>query len=367
MESGKFSLTEGAWPNFPLPAIVWRPCSAAPASSAATSCAPSPRRAGGCAWRCAGPISPASCEPTASSGRCEPVQANVRYPASVEAAVEGAEVVVNASGMQRETGRQSFDAVHAAGVAGDRRRGQGRRRPRSGAYFRPRRRRRLGKPLYREQGARRGRSPSRLPRGFDPAPVGGVRRRGQVLQPLRRTRARAAGAAGVRGRHGEAAAGLCRRRRARRRLGARRRPEAGDDLRTRRPRDDDADRGDERGDARRRAPPPHRAAAARAVASVGAGDGNRQRGVAGLFPGDVDDDPRSGRPAAQRQCRQRRGRSPRAALLPASASSRVAPRRSCRFISRAIARPGSSLPIALHERRPFRRVAERDMGGAGKQ
>ena len=58
-------------------------------------------------------------------GQVEPVQANVRYPASVEAAVEGAEVVVNACGVQRETGRQSFDAVHAFGSAGDRPRRQG--------------------------------------------------------------------------------------------------------------------------------------------------------------------------------------------------------------------------------------------------
>ena len=48
-------------------------------------------------------------------GQVEPMQANVRYPASVEAAVEGAEVVVNACGVQREAGRQSFDAVHARG------------------------------------------------------------------------------------------------------------------------------------------------------------------------------------------------------------------------------------------------------------
>ena len=48
-------------------------------------------------------------------GQVTPVQANVRFPASVEAAVEGAEVVVNASGVKRETGRQSFGAVHAAG------------------------------------------------------------------------------------------------------------------------------------------------------------------------------------------------------------------------------------------------------------
>jgi NADH dehydrogenase len=48
-------------------------------------------------------------------GQVQPFQANVRFPASVEAAVEGAEIVVNASGVKRETGRQSFAAVHAAG------------------------------------------------------------------------------------------------------------------------------------------------------------------------------------------------------------------------------------------------------------
>jgi uncharacterized protein YbjT (DUF2867 family) len=48
-------------------------------------------------------------------GQVEPVQANVRFPDSVAAALEGAEVVVNASGVKRETGRQRFDAVHALG------------------------------------------------------------------------------------------------------------------------------------------------------------------------------------------------------------------------------------------------------------
>jgi NADH dehydrogenase len=49
-------------------------------------------------------------------GQVQPVQANVRFPHSVEAAVAGAEVVVNASGIQRETSRQSFSAVHAYGA-----------------------------------------------------------------------------------------------------------------------------------------------------------------------------------------------------------------------------------------------------------
>jgi NADH dehydrogenase len=49
-------------------------------------------------------------------GQVQPVQANVRFPASVEEAVEGAEVVVNVSGVRREKGRQGFEAVHALGA-----------------------------------------------------------------------------------------------------------------------------------------------------------------------------------------------------------------------------------------------------------
>ena len=49
-------------------------------------------------------------------GQVQPVQANVRFPASVESAVEGADVVVNASGVKRESGRQSFSSVHADGA-----------------------------------------------------------------------------------------------------------------------------------------------------------------------------------------------------------------------------------------------------------
>jgi NADH dehydrogenase len=54
--------------------------------------------------------------PYGAVGQVEAVQANVRYPESVAAAAEGAEIVVNATGVKRETGRQSFDAVHAYGA-----------------------------------------------------------------------------------------------------------------------------------------------------------------------------------------------------------------------------------------------------------
>jgi len=49
-------------------------------------------------------------------GQIELVQANLRYPDSIAAALEGADVVVNAAGIQRQRGRQTYEAVHAAGA-----------------------------------------------------------------------------------------------------------------------------------------------------------------------------------------------------------------------------------------------------------
>ena len=54
--------------------------------------------------------------PYGAVGQVEPVQANVRFPASVEAVIEGAEVVVNACGIPSESGRQRFEAVHVRGA-----------------------------------------------------------------------------------------------------------------------------------------------------------------------------------------------------------------------------------------------------------
>jgi uncharacterized protein YbjT (DUF2867 family) len=45
-----------------------------------------------------------------------PVQANVRYPASLAAVCEGATAVVNFTGLLAERGAQSFDAVHVFGA-----------------------------------------------------------------------------------------------------------------------------------------------------------------------------------------------------------------------------------------------------------
>ncbi len=53
--------------------------------------------------------------PIGGVGQVQAVQANVRYPESVAAAVAGARIVVNASGVKTESGRQSFEAVHNFG------------------------------------------------------------------------------------------------------------------------------------------------------------------------------------------------------------------------------------------------------------
>jgi uncharacterized protein YbjT (DUF2867 family) len=50
-------------------------------------------------------------------GQIQPVQANLRYPASVAAALEGADMVVNAAGVRAESGAQTYQAVHVDGAA----------------------------------------------------------------------------------------------------------------------------------------------------------------------------------------------------------------------------------------------------------
>jgi uncharacterized protein YbjT (DUF2867 family) len=49
-------------------------------------------------------------------GQVELVQANLRFPESVAAALEDADAVVNAVGVKRETSRQTYEAVHVAGA-----------------------------------------------------------------------------------------------------------------------------------------------------------------------------------------------------------------------------------------------------------
>ena len=55
-------------------------------------------------------------QPAGRVGQIHAVQANLRFPASVAAAVRGADAVVNLVGILTETGRQRFDAVQAFGA-----------------------------------------------------------------------------------------------------------------------------------------------------------------------------------------------------------------------------------------------------------
>jgi uncharacterized protein YbjT (DUF2867 family) len=56
-------------------------------------------------------------KPLGTLGQVQLVQANVRYPASVAAAVQGADGVVNLVGILAEGGAQSFDGVQRGGAA----------------------------------------------------------------------------------------------------------------------------------------------------------------------------------------------------------------------------------------------------------
>ena len=49
-------------------------------------------------------------------GQIQPVQANVRFPDSIAAALEGATVAVNATGVRAESGAQTYTAVHVEGA-----------------------------------------------------------------------------------------------------------------------------------------------------------------------------------------------------------------------------------------------------------
>jgi NADH dehydrogenase len=56
-------------------------------------------------------------QPIGKVGQIHAVQANLRYPASIAAAMRDASIVVNLVGILAEGGKQSFDAVQAQGAA----------------------------------------------------------------------------------------------------------------------------------------------------------------------------------------------------------------------------------------------------------
>ena len=56
-------------------------------------------------------------QPMGRVGQIHSVQANLRYPASVERALEGADVAINLVGILYERGKQRFETVQAQGAA----------------------------------------------------------------------------------------------------------------------------------------------------------------------------------------------------------------------------------------------------------
>ena len=57
-------------------------------------------------------------QPLGGVGQIQAVQANLRYPASVASAVQGADLVINLVGLLTQSGRQSFEAVQVFGARG---------------------------------------------------------------------------------------------------------------------------------------------------------------------------------------------------------------------------------------------------------
>ena len=55
-------------------------------------------------------------QPLGGVGQIMPVQANVRFPASLQSACQGADIVINLTGILAESGNQSFEAVHEFGA-----------------------------------------------------------------------------------------------------------------------------------------------------------------------------------------------------------------------------------------------------------
>ncbi|HPG89650.1 MAG TPA: complex I NDUFA9 subunit family protein, partial [Hyphomicrobium sp.] len=55
-------------------------------------------------------------QPMGAVGQIQPVQANLRFPESVQRAAAGADVVVNCVGLLASSGAQTFDAIHVDGA-----------------------------------------------------------------------------------------------------------------------------------------------------------------------------------------------------------------------------------------------------------
>ncbi len=92
-------------------------------------------------------------QPLGKVGQIHAVQANLRYPASVEAAMRDSHVAINLVGILAQSGAQTFDAVQGIG-RGHGGKGRQRRRGADGACLRDRRRCPFAVALRPRQGRR---------------------------------------------------------------------------------------------------------------------------------------------------------------------------------------------------------------------
>ena len=163
-------------------------------------------------------------QPAGFVGQVAPVQANLRYPASVQRAVAGSKFVVNAVGVLASGGKQTFRAIHVEGPRAVAKAARESGVRHLGAHFRHRRRRQVVVALCALEGGGRSCGAAGIPGRHHPAAVDRLRSGGPVLQPVCRHGAHLAAAAAHRRRAHAFSAGVRRRCRGgyrRRRLGCR--------------------------------------------------------------------------------------------------------------------------------------------------
>ena len=148
-------------------------------------------------------------QPLGTPGQIMPVQANVRYPASIAAACDGATAVINLTGVLASSGAQSFDAIHVFGAEATARAakaaGAARLHPDVGAW----RRCRFHQRLCPQQGYRRSQGQGGVSRGHYPAALDCFRAGRQFLQQVRSLEPPGAGLAAARRREHKIRAAFC--------------------------------------------------------------------------------------------------------------------------------------------------------------
>jgi NADH dehydrogenase len=164
-------------------------------------------------------------QPLGKVGQIHAVQANLRYPASVEAAMRDSHAAINLVGILAESGAQTFEAVQGlgAGAVAKAAAAFGARMVHVSAIGAD------DNSLSRYARAKAAGEKAVLS-AVPSATIGGVRARGSIHQPLRVAGMDIAGAAADRRRSDKTAAGLCRRRRNRGRRRCRRQDKTGRDL-----------------------------------------------------------------------------------------------------------------------------------------